>query len=570
MQSGIMLDKERRGMEDFSVLIGGKAGFGIDKSGSIIARILSQLSYRIYIYRDYPSIIRGGHTFSIIRASAKRISAHQNKVDFILALNQDTVDFHKARIKENSLIIYDSDSINPEGLPQGTQTMGIPLKKITEEENAPEVMRNTAIIAAFCKSAGIGWEILDTALKREIGKEIEANLRVARRGYDLGRQTSKVEALSGIRLPLLSGNEAIGLGLVKGGLTTYIAYPMTPSSPILHFLADVADDFGLKVIHPESEIGVILMALGFSYMGERVAVGTSGGGFCLMTEGLSFSGMSELPVVIILGQRPGPSTGLPTYSAQTELNFALYAGQGEFPRLVVSPGDPQEAYFWSALSLNLSWKYQIPAIILSDKNLGEGLFSFDADSVQDVNEEGCLLWNRNGEYKRYQETENGVSPLAFAPDRGGVIKINSYEHDEYGITTEDPLKTKAMQDKRMRKEKYLAKELEKYETVKSYAGKSSSTALLCWGSNKGVCIEVAEKLGLKVIQPLIFSPFPLRQLQDALGGIKKIISVENNATAQLAGLLKAHGFDVDEKILRYDGRPFSVEELEGAVGGVLS
>jgi 2-oxoglutarate ferredoxin oxidoreductase subunit alpha len=337
---------------------------------------------------------------------------------------------------------------------------------------------------------------------------------------------------------------------------------MTPSSPILHFLAEISNDLALDVIHPESEIGVILMALGYSYAGKKVAVGTSGGGFCLMTEGLSFAGMSELPIVIILGQRPGPSTGLPTYSAQTELPFALNAGQGEFVRFIVAPGDAEEAYFWSAQALNMSWKYQIPGIILSDKNLGEGIFNFDLSAVEEIKEEAPLLWDKKSSYKRYRFSENGVSPLAFVPQKNAIIKINSYEHDEKGITTEDPKMTRAMQEKRLCKEKYLARDLEKYRPIKVYGRKDSSRALLCWGSNKGVCIEVANNLGLKVIQPQVLWPFPLKQLQEAIARVKNLICVENNATGQLAGLISRYGIKTQARILKYDGRPFSLNELE--------
>lgn len=548
-------------MTEYSVLIGGKAGFGIDKSGSIIGHILNRLNYRIYIYRDYPSIIRGGHTFSIIRACRDKAGTHRNRVDFILALNRDTVNLHKERLKDGTVIIYDSSSVKAEGLPAAVKTVGLPIDSIIKEENATEIMRNSCIIGAFCKSAGLGWDVLDKVFRKEISREIDVNLKVAKRGYDAAGELIKIEALPQEALPMLSGNQAIGLGLIKGGLGAYISYPMTPSSPILHFLAEVSDGFSLKVIHPESEISVILMALGFSYMGQKAAVGTSGGGFCLMTEGLSFAGMAELPVVIIVGQRPGPSTGLPTYSAQTELHFVLNAGQGEFPRFIVAPGDAEEAYFWSAAAMNIAWKYQLPAFILSDKNLGEGIFNFDIESIDEIKEEAPLLWDGKPPYKRYVDTENGVSPLAFAPAKDAVIKVNSYEHDEYGITTEDPAVTTLMQNKRLRKERYLSEELQRYKTVNTYGDKNSSAALICWGSNKGVSIEAAQELGLKVIQPLVLSPFPVNQFKNALTGVKRLICVEDNATGQLARLLGIYGFYVDERILKYDGRPFSLEEL---------
>ena len=551
--------------DEFSILIGGKAGEGINQAGSIVARILSQLGYRIYIYLDYPSLIRGGHNFSIIRASKNKMATHLNKVDFVLALNQDSVDLHKNRLKDNSVIVYDSDSVKSESLPAGRQGLALPLGKIIKEAGAPAIMRNSCIIGGLCRATGIKWEILEKVFKKSIPKKTDLNLKVARRGYDEAKELVRIEVQSQNSLPALTGNEAIGLGLIKGGLNAYIAYPMTPASSILHFLAMRSEDFSLKVIHPENEIAVVLMALGFSYAGEKAAVGTSGGGFCLMTEGLSLAGMAELPIVIVVSQRPGPSTGVPTYTAQSDLHFVLNAGQGEFARFVVAPGDAEEAYLWSQVALNISWKYQIPSIILVDKALSEGTYSFDVDSVEGLEVEKPLLWDRKQPYKRYLNTETGMSPLTFVPDKEAIIKVNSYAHDEYGITTEEPQKVSMMQDKCLRKEKYLIEELEEKDAVKVYGKKSASCALLCWGSNKGVCIELAESLGLKVIQPVVLSPFPVKQFREALKGTKKIIVVENNATAQLLRLINAYGFNADEKILKYDGRPFSLDELEKEV-----
>lgn len=543
-------------MDNFSILIAGKAGDGIDKSSLIIGHIFSQLGYRIYIYRDYPSVIRGGHTFSIIRCTHDKIAAHSDKIDILLALNQDSIDFHKTRLNSKSLIIYDLTSVKSD------EGFGIPIGIIIKEAKALELMRNSCIIGAMCKALGIGMDVLEKVFRKDISREIDLNLNVAFRGFSEMKEFAKVEKLKQKLLPLVTGNEAIGLGLIKGGLKTYISYPMTPSSGVLHFLAKIAEDFSLKVIHPENEIAVMLMAAGFSYTGDRVAVGTSGGGFCLMTEGLSLSGMAELPIAIVLGQRPGPSTGLPTYTGQTELNFALSAGQGEFTRFIAAPGDSEEAYYWSAMSINFAWRYQIPAIILCDKTLNEGTYSFDVDSVEIINPPEPFLWDQKGDYKRYQNTENGVSPMGFPSDKNIIVKVNSYEHDESGITTEDKDLTIMMQDKRLRKEKYLLKELEQYETVKLYGKKDASTALLFWGSNKGPCVESGTKLGLRVVQPIVFSPFPLKQFKETLRGVKKIICVENNATGQLADFLKRYDIKVDQRVLKYDGRPFTLNELE--------
>jgi len=557
---GSVLPEGHRKMADFSVLIAGKAGDGINQAGILLSRLLSERGYRIYMSFDYQSLIRGGHNFSVIRASRTPVSACREKIDFLLALNQDAVDFHKQKLTDSSRIAYDSDSIKSD--PAAGQGLGLPLAKIIKEEGALPIMRNSCLMGAFSRCVGIEWEILERVFRKHIPRQTDLNLKLGRRGFDSAKQVTQLEFQAQTPLPVFTGNEAIGLGFIKAGLKTYIAYPMTPSSNLLHFLADAADDFSLKVIHPESEIAVILMALGFAYAGEKVAVGTSGGGFCLMNEGLSFSGMAELPVAIVLGQRPGPSTGLPTYTSQTELNFALNAGQGEFVRFVVAPADAEQAFYWSQVALNMSWKYQIPSIILSDKEMAEGAFSFDIDRVKTVEEQGPLFWDRKDAYKRYKDTETGVSPLAFAPDKDAVIKVNSYEHDEYGITTEEALDTKKMQEKRLRKGTPLSQELEAYDTVSVYGKKDSPAAILCWGSNKGVCTEAGDNLGLRVIQVHVLSPFPVKKFDEALGGVKKLISVENNATGQLARLVGSYGFTVNERIGKYDGRSFSVEQLE--------
>jgi 2-oxoglutarate ferredoxin oxidoreductase subunit alpha len=378
-------------------------------------------------------------------------------------------------------------------------------------------------------------------------------------------------------LPILTGNQAVSLGLVKAGLGAYIAYPMTPSSSILDFMARYARDFGLKVIHPESEIAVTLMAQGFAYAGVKAAVGTSGGGFCLMTEGLSLAGMAEMPVVVVNAQRTGPSTGLPTYTAQGDLHFILNAGQGEFPRFIVAPGDAEEAYYWAGFALNLAWKFQVPSFILTDKTVSESQYSFDidlaADSSGELKEETLkpqLIWDGRGEYKRYRYTETGVSPLAFPPLPGQVIKADSYTHDEKGITTEDPQITRETSDKRQRKGQLMAEYLEGYETVKLMGDEKSKTALLCWGSNKGVCEEAAKELGLRVIYVLVLSPFPEMRLKSVLQGVDRLLAVECNSTGQLARLAGFYGIKIQDRILKYDGRPFSVEDLLAKLRRVLA
>ena len=566
-------------MNDFSTLIGGIAGDGINEAGLTASRLLSRLGCSIYMYYDYPSLIRGGHNFSLIRACRSKVLTHTDAVDVLIALNQETVEKHQHKLKESSFVIYDADKVRPEAL--AGKGCGLAVSSILKQAGAPAIMKNSCILGGYCKAVGIGWPVLEETLRKHMQKKLELNLLVARQGFEQaepfcqikdlissgsGSGTGSSEASSPPR-PLLTGNQAIALGLIRAGLGAYVAYPMTPSSSILDFMARYAGDFGLKVIHPESEIAVMLMALGFAYAGVRAAVGTSGGGFCLMTEGLSLAGMAELPVVLVMAQRAGPSTGLPTYTAQGDLHFVLHAGQGEFPRLVVAPGDAEEACIWAGRALNLAWKYQIPAIILSDKTLSESLYSFEGGLAGEVKEESLMLWDGNGRYRRYLQTENGVSPLAFPPQKGQAIKTDSYMHDQQGRTSEDPGITREMSEKRRRKGQSLARQMEEYETVKVYGQNSSKTALLFWGSNKGVCVEAAERLGLRAVQVLALSPFPKKRLIEALKGVERLLAVECNSDGQLADMARCWGIKVDDRILKYDGRPFSLEELLHSLGG---
>jgi 2-oxoglutarate ferredoxin oxidoreductase subunit alpha len=550
-------------MKEFSTLIGGRAGDGINSAGFLVAQLFNRMGYSIYSYFDYPSLIKGGHNFSLVRAGEEKIRAHRNRCDFLLALNQDSVDLHPDLISADTVVLYDSYKVkHPDGVPVDIDT-------ILSDEKAPIVMGNSCIIGAFACAAGIPWDVLHEVFRRHIPKSLDLNLKVARRGYDAASPRKSVPRLPGKESPILTGNEAIGIGLIRGGMDTYVAYPMTPTSNVLHFLAGVQRETGISVVHPENEIGVMLMALGFAYAGKKTAVGTSGGGFCLMTEGFSLAGMSEVPVVVVLGQRTGPSTGLPTYTAQTELFFALHAGQGEFPRLIVAPGDAEQATELSAIAMQISWNCQVPAIILVDKTICEGTYSYAAD---EVNIPGLTPPPETAAkpYQRYAGTLSGISPMRFPPFPGSIIKVNGYMHDEDGITTEDAGITVRVVEKRERKSLTLEKEVDKLDAVRVSGKPSSPEVLLCWGSNKGVAGEVGRELGLRVVQPLILWPFPEAKFRKAIQGASRIISVEDNSTGQLAMLLTRFGIAVDHRILKYDGRPFAVDELTARVNEVVS
>jgi len=552
-------------LRSITVLIGGTNGYGIEDTGTIICRLFGRLGYQLYMYNDFPSIIKGQHQFVLVRASIDKITAHSDQSDVVIAFSQDAIDRHQESLRENTIIIYDSEKVVIEGLSQFA--MGLPLGKILEEEGGNSTMGINCMVGALCKVLKIDWVVFEELMQKHYPDMMELKMRIARKAYDMMQERMPTYKTGQPILPVLNGCQAISLGLLKAGLRAYIAYPMTPTSPILELMASLEPEFDLQVVLPESEIAVIMMALGYSYMGVKNAVGTSGGGFSLMVEGLGLSGMSELPVLVVLGQRAGPSTGMPTYTAQTDLQFILNAGHGEMTRLIVAPGDAEEAYYWSGVALNKAWKYQLPAFVLVDKMLGLGLFSFDISLANELIDEQPMLWDGEGEYKRYSYTDSGISPLAFPPLKDQVIKVNSYIHDQYGLASESPDAAKGFADKMLLKESNLAKELEAYEQVKVY--NNGQIALLCWGSNKGVCIEIAKRYGLKVIQVLVLAPFPQKALTQALQGVEKLIGVECNARGQLTMLLQQYGFAVDEMILKYDGRPFSLEDLENEVKKVI-
>ncbi len=362
---------------------------------------------------------------------------------------------------------------------------------------------------------------------------------------------------------LVSGNDAIANGAIDGGLDIYFAYPMTPSSSVLHILAKIQDEVGIKAIHPENEIAVINMAIGTAYAGKRSMVGTSGGGFALMIEALSLAGMSETPVVIYEAQRQGPSTGLPTYTAQSDLLFAIFAGHGDFGKIVMGTSDAEDSYLLTKEALNLAWEYQVPVIILGDKNAAENYYISSCNNICSRMKEirPPKIYNADPKaYKRYQNEEDGISPLLFPGTKDAVVKASSYEHDERGITIEDAHLTKLMQDKRLRKYQKMKKDiLSSKKTYEVFGNISSDVCLISWSSNKHVLKEVANALNIKFVHVIYLEPFPEEDIKKEIQN-KKLINIECSATKQFEKLLHMYGIRPDITVNKYDGRPFFEDE----------
>ena len=543
---------------DYSILIGGAAGQGSRKAGLIIAKLLSEFGYRIFIYDDYQSLIRGGHSFSQIRASKSKVLSHRKKIDFLLALDETTVKKHRADLDEKGIIIYDSDEVSL----SDKKAVGIAIKTIVKKTGGVSIMGNVALVAGFAKIIGIDWKILEKLFKKEFKKFQELNIKIAKAAFDSSPNLFKIKRLNQKQAPLLTGNEAVALGAVKAGLDFYVAYPMTPATGILHYLAKHKKDFNIAVAQLENEVGVVNAAVGAAYTGARTMVGTSGGGFALMTEGFSLAAQSEIPLVVVESQRMSPASGVPTYNGQGDLLFALTAGHGDILRFVIAPGDADEACFWAGKILNLSWKYQTPSILLIDKEISESTFNFDKNILDKIKCEKPLVWDKKGKYLRYKNTKKGISPFAFPGEKNAIVKANSYEHDEFGITIDDEEGIEKMQDKRLRKFREMKKEVDKLEAVKIYGKKQTKKAIVVWGSTKGPAKEAAEKLGIKMIQPIILEPFPEKQMKKALKGVNKLVLLETNGLGQMEKVLNCYGIKVDKKILKYNARPFLPEEIE--------
>jgi 2-oxoglutarate ferredoxin oxidoreductase subunit alpha len=543
---------------EFQIIVGGAAGEGSKRAGMIIAKLFSSYGFHVFIHEDYESVIKGGHNFSQISASLDGVNAIRKNVDFLLALNKDAIIKHKEKLKEGGLLIYDDNSIEAEDLGE-IKTVKVSLSDIVSEAGGIDLMKNTALVSAFSKIIGMDLEKVKNVLLKELPVETEKNMKVAEIAFSRAEKLNEIKEGENFSCDLLSGNMAVALGAIDAGLESCFAYPMTPSTGIIIFLAKTE---GIRTFQAENEIGAVNSAMGCAYTGRRTMVGTSGGGFALMTEGVSFSAEAEVPLYIALSQRMGPATGVPTYGAQGDLLFALYSGHGDMMRFVASPSDVDEAYYLSGKCLNIAWKYQMPSILLLDKELSEDTYEFKKEYK--VEKEEIIIGEQSAEYNRYDGED--ISPMLF-PGGEAVVKVTGYEHDTKGVAIEDAKKIKEMHEKRLRKYERLREEVNNMEAVKTYY--EGDIVVIFWGSNKGVVLEAVKDMNIKVVQPLILQPFPEKQMKEALEGAKKVICVETNATAQMAQLLRFFGVDVKEKILKYDGRPFTVEELREKIKGLL-
>lgn len=543
---------------DYSVLVGGAAGQGMDTFASLFEKILKRCGFHVYAYGDYMSRIRGGHNFFYIRFSDKKLYSFSPRVDLIFALNDETVKVHSSRLQEDGFIL--------------TQEM---VSDVLKKLNNTKIV-NTVGLGFILKYFGLPMDIAAEVIREELKEDLlDINLKALQEGYNLSETkhfltTSKDENI------LINGNQAVGLGAIAAGCRFYCGYPMTPSTSILNFMAAHSDDFGIAIDQVEDEVAALNMALGASYAGVRAMTGSSGGGFALMVEALSLAGMIEVPVVLINVQRPGPATGFPTRTEQADLGFMIHAGHGEFPRMVIALRDAEDAFYQTARAFNIAEKYQIPVLLLSDQHLADSVTTVKPFDFTKIKIERYISGKEavtDEEYKRYKFTEDGISPRIL-PGKvpGQVVLVDSDEHDEWGHITESAEIRTKMVDKRLKKFELLKEEVQEPWLVGS---NDPENLIVCWGSTYGPVREAVERLNQDgySVGALIFGdiwPFPTGKLLELGKKAKRIIDVEQNATAQLDSLIRQEALmKSTHKILKYDGRPFSGEEVYERVREVL-
>lgn len=550
---------------DYNILIGGSAGQGMDTISTFLEKSLKKKGFYVFSNKDYMSRVRGGHNYTQIRFGTEEIYSHRKELDLILALDENTAHLHIEDLKEDGSILMDeSITFNDKRI------LSLPLIKTSTDLGFPRGFTSVAAgaILKYFSLQGDVDELFSKKLKEPIRNK---NIEAIHLGYDLLNSKYSLKGNDLSNHILINGNDGIALGAIAGGLDFYSAYPMTPATSIMTYLSKKQKEVGLVVDQAEDEISAINFAIGASYAGARAMTGSSGGGFSLMVESLGLAGIGEVPLVVVDSQRPGPATGLPTRTEQSDLSFILTSSHGEFPRMVLSVRNAQDAFTQTIKALNLADKYQTIVFLLTDQYIADSNITIPMYDLNKVKIERYISNNPVGddEYKRYKVTESGISPrLIPGKVKNAVVIIDSDEHNEEGHITESADVRIAQMDKRFRKLSSIKNELQEPE----YFGSDDIDILLIgWGSTYGALkdgIKILNANGIKA-GALSFGdiyPLPTEKLTKYKNICKKIINVEQNFTGQLGKLVAQEtGILMDYSILKYDGRQIIGSEIADKV-----
>ncbi len=562
-------------VKDISIVITGAAGQGVKTVEELLVGILKMSGYHVFATKEYESRVRGGTNSTELRISSAGVTAFVKRIDLLIPLSMAAYKHVEWRTSAKTRILADPSLDLKSIVSFPEHLIEMPFLDIAKEIGNKiyfNVVTVGAIAGLFNANLDIGKTYLSNRFQQKGDLVVQNNHKAFLKGYELGQKTTQNNGIQYNLIPneqvseeiLFNGNEAVALGAIAGGCNFISAYPMSPSTGVLQFLAKHSKDFGIVIDQAEDEIAGINKALGAWYAGARAIASTSGGGFALMTEGLSLAGITEIPVVVHIAQRPGPATGLPTRTGQEDLNLALYAGHGEFPRIIFTPGTIQQAFYLTQKAFNLADQFQIPVFVLTDQDFVDRYYNIPSLDLSEI--EVQKRWIRTEkEYKRYQLTDSGISPRGIPGVGEGLVRIDSDEHDEFGHITEDMHETRLkMIDKRLfKKRKAIKSALE----LPTWIGPSHpKVAVICWGSTYHVVEEAIQMLGRQDVAMVHFQQvYPLHpQIKSRLELADKLISLENNATGQFANVLNLYA-DIEiprqHQFLKYIGEPYMVEEV---------
>jgi len=579
-------------MTEIAVRVGGQAGDGIASIGESIARSFSRMGLHVFGLNAYQSVIRGGHVWFQARATDGRAYSPGDGADILYAFDRASVDIHAAGIRPGGTVVFDPEKfpLSASDVPTGVRPLAVPTLEIARKYTSQSILQNAGGIGAIAYLSGIPLDLLHGVLTdsfgRKTGEVVDWNLGASADGFHFAeKQTHPHDhALSKKGAPklLMTGNQGIALGAAAAGCKFLAQYPMTPASTIMHWMAAHSRSLGIVVKQAEDELAAIHMAIGASFAGVRSMTATSGGGFALMTEGLGMAGMTETPLVVVDAQRSGPSTGLPTKTEQGDLNQLLGAGQGEFPRAILAPSNPAEAYRATIHAFDLAERWQTPVLLASDFHLSESMMTVDREEIDlNVDVPSLFTVTPNGqEYRRYQYTESGVSPRAMPGQAGLNFIAGSDEHDERGHLISDVRagiptwvsERQRMMDKRMRKIHGLAKD----SPPPVLEGPANAPiTFVAWGSTVGAVRDAMAVLSAqgKATNLLHFpTVYPLdpEVVRAAFARAGRTLLVEANYSGQFGHLLRAEtGVDLNDHLLKYDGEPFLPHEIVAKAVGMV-
>jgi 2-oxoglutarate/2-oxoacid ferredoxin oxidoreductase subunit alpha len=578
-------------MNEVTVGIGGAAGDGIDKSADTLAKSATRSGLHAYGFNSYQSVIRGGHIWLKLRLGEEKVYSQGDHLNALIALNQDSIERHAPEVEPGGAVLFNADKLRVNiPVQDNVMTVPLPIAQLMKPFGAvAPVMQNTVALGALLFLLGMEFDITATVLADTFAHKgkaiIDQNVGVLKAGYEHAREhfvpLGYQWKFSRKRRPFLTGNEAFSIGAVAAGCRFYSAYPMTPASGILTWMAEHSERCGIVVKQMEDELAVANVAIGAGFAGVRAMCATSGGGFALMTEAIGLAGMIEAPVVFIEVQRGGPSTGIPTKTEQADLNQVYGASQGDFPRIIIAPKDTRDCFDSAVEAFNLAEKYQLPVILVSDLQLSEHPETVEPEHMPATVpiDRGQLVteWSgEKGEYKRFAFTPSGVSPRALPGTANTLHVVASDEHDEHGILISDVFCNAAVRrkiaEKRMKKMDLALKDL---PAPKLEGPADAEVTLVGWGSTEGVLREAAQQLNASGVRAnqLHFKyllPFHAKEATEILKNCKRTIGVEANETGQFARLLRAEtGHGVTDQILKYDGEPFEPGTIAKQVRGIL-